>query len=105
MGITLPEDFQHIFLTPSRPRPETPLDTISLESLAERRIWVAWQLQPNKDGKPTKVPYNPTGHGKAEANDSSTWGTKEQADARFASLLIDPALIDQSVKASIRRHK
>ena len=85
MGTTLSADFTPIFTAraPVAPEPPpggvngaAPLDTITLESLAEHRIWVAWQLQPNDKGKPTKVPYSPTGPGKAEANNRGTWGDK-----------------------------
>lgn len=40
--------------------------------------WVLWRLEINKDGKPTKVPYQPNGvH--AKANDQSTWTDFETA--------------------------
>ena len=41
--------------------------------------WVLWQEE-TRDGKPTKVPYNPTNPSqKAKSNGPETWGTFEQA--------------------------
>jgi primase-polymerase (primpol)-like protein len=42
--------------------------------------WVVWKLEARgKDGRATKVPYCPATHRKAKANDSSTWGSFDQA--------------------------
>lgn len=43
--------------------------------------WICWGVQ-IRDGKETKVPYSPHG-GLAKADDPSTWGTFEQAQAYF----------------------
>jgi len=40
--------------------------------------WVGWRLE-ERDGKPTKVPINPTTLGNAITTNSSTWGSFEQA--------------------------
>ncbi len=63
---------------------------ITLASLAPRPIWVAWQTQDrrNKKGenKPTKVPFDPGGQREAKANDATTWGTRNEAEARARKL-------------------
>ncbi len=58
---------------------------LTLASLANDRVWVAWQTEDREDGKPTKVPYAPNGQ-KAMANKPSTWGTRAQAEALVPSL-------------------
>ena len=61
---------------------------ITMQSLAAAPCWVAWQTQ-NRDngptGKPTKVPYSPSG-GKALADTPSTWGVRMAAETRAAVL-------------------
>lgn len=48
--------------------------------LTERTIWVDWRLTPDKDGgKDRKVPFNPVTGKAAKSNDSSSWGTYDQA--------------------------
>lgn len=43
---------------------------------------VAWKMEPGKDGKATKVPYQPANpQFKASSNNPKTWGTFEQAIA------------------------
>jgi hypothetical protein len=61
---------------------------VTLASLAEDRLWVAWQLQLDKNGRPTKVPYNPRPNmkGTARSNDPSTWATRAEAEKRLATL-------------------
>jgi putative DNA primase/helicase len=48
-------------------------------------IWVSWQTENRKDGKPTKVPYGPDGR-RAKADAPATWGTRPQAEAMAARL-------------------
>jgi AAA domain len=48
------------------------------EALRARRQWVVWKLEV-RDGKPTKVPYNPRTRGKARSNTPSTWGAYAEA--------------------------
>jgi putative DNA primase/helicase len=49
--------------------------------LRERRQWVTWRIE-QRDGKPTKVPYQCDGRRRASATDPPTWATFEQvADA------------------------
>jgi len=40
--------------------------------LVERRQWCLWRIEPDKSGRPTKVPYRPDGR-KAASNDPRTW--------------------------------
>lgn len=59
---------------------------LTLETLATKRRWVAWQTEDRPDGKPTKVPYSPCKCGKARADDHRTWGTLAEAGARADKL-------------------
>jgi len=50
--------------------------------LRARRQWVLWKIEPGKDGKMTKVPYNPANpRFKASSTKPHTWGTFAQAVA------------------------
>jgi len=42
--------------------------------------WIRWKLEPDKDGKPTKVPYQVNGY-KASSTDPSTWTNYQTAVA------------------------
>lgn len=46
--------------------------------MKRRRQWVAWKLE-ERDGRPTKVPYNPRTGRRASSTDSLTWGPFEDA--------------------------
>lgn len=47
--------------------------------LKARPQWVVWRME-TRDGKPTKIPYNPAKlNMKARANEPGTWGSFEQA--------------------------
>jgi len=48
------------------------------QELTERPQWVAWRTE-MRDGKPTKVPYQPTSEQRASSTDPSTWVSFEQA--------------------------
>jgi putative DNA primase/helicase len=50
------------------------------EAMRARDQWVVWRSE-QRDGKPTKVPYRPDGHGRAESTNPSTWTSLEQACA------------------------
>ena len=50
--------------------------------LIENAEWCVWKRE-LRGGKPTKVPYNPITHEKAETNDPSTFTTYEIADEAF----------------------
>lgn len=45
--------------------------------LRERRQWVAWRVVTRDDGKPTKVPYHPSGR-RASSTDPATWSTLDE---------------------------
>jgi hypothetical protein len=55
------------------------------DSLAELSRWVAWRNEQRR-GKSTKVPYAPNGR-RAKEDDPSTWGTRDEAEARAAKLV------------------
>jgi putative DNA primase/helicase len=56
------------------------------QELKERRQWIVWKLEPDKDGKLTKVPYNPKSPGfKASSTKPASWGTLAQAIAAARS--------------------
>jgi primase-polymerase (primpol)-like protein len=48
------------------------------DELKRRQQWVNWRLE-ERDGKLTKVPYNPRTADKASTTDSATWSTFEVA--------------------------
>jgi putative DNA primase/helicase len=52
---------------------------------ASEHRWVAWRNE-LRGGKPTKVPYAPSGK-RAKADDPSTWGTRAAAEARAAKIV------------------
>lgn len=61
---------------------------MSLANLTDMPRWVAWQVESRKTRKgvkTTKVPYSPSG-AKAKADESSTWGTRAQAEMRAGKL-------------------
>jgi hypothetical protein len=67
--------------------PHTPALPTTLDALAARPLWVAWQTERREPGKPpTKVPYAPRQTGKARADEAATWGTRPEAEARAARL-------------------
>ena len=66
--------------------PHSPAFPATLDNLASRPLWVAWQTEDREPGKePTKVPHSPQG-GNARANDPATRGTRAAAEALAASL-------------------
>jgi len=42
--------------------------------------WVLWKLEPGKDGRLTKVPYNPHSGGRASSTDSTSWSTFDRVE-------------------------
>jgi predicted P-loop ATPase len=52
----------------------------TLAALGRQRRWVTWRVE-LRNGKPTKVPYSPSGAARAKADDPSTWGTRQEAEA------------------------
>ena len=66
---------------------DAPPARITLECIAVRQLWVAWQAEIRPGGKrPTKVPYDPGSNGKARADVPETWGSREAATLRAARL-------------------
>ena len=61
------------------------LDALTLAALAVHRRWVAWQTE-DRDGKATKVPYDPVRLTRAKADKPDTWGTRKQAEATASKL-------------------
>jgi len=60
----------------------TPVNVEAIpEELRARPQWVCWKLE-LREGKLTKVPYNPRTGGKARSDLAKTWGTLKQALAR-----------------------
>ena len=47
-------------------------------SMRDTLQWVVWKYR-NREGKPTKVPYNPRTDRAAQSNDPTTWGTLKEA--------------------------
>lgn len=48
------------------------------DELKALRQWVCYRIE-ERDGEPTKVPYNPNGRAHARSNDAKTWSTFEAA--------------------------
>ena len=69
------------------PNPETMsrvcFDAIP-DELKARRQWVVWRSEADKQGKPTKVPYQAIGEGKASTDEPDTWATFPQAVRRYS---------------------
>jgi hypothetical protein len=57
----------------------------ALDALASERRWVAWRNE-LRGSKLTKVPYAPNGK-RAKADDPSTWGTCQEAEARAKRII------------------
>jgi len=53
--------------------------------LANQPRWVAWRQETVK-GKPTKVPYSPSGVKARIPSDPSTWGTRKEVERRWNKL-------------------
>lgn len=68
------------------PPPPPPAAFLTLQTLAGQPHWVAWREEA-RNGKPTKVPYNPNTLARAKANDPATWGTRREAEAATTQLL------------------
>lgn len=56
--------------------------TINFDSIPDEMKalpnWVNWKFE-NRDGRKTKIPYNPRNGERAKANDPTTWATYEEA--------------------------
>jgi len=50
------------------------------QELKKLKIWLLWRLEHDpKTGRDTKIPYSPITGKAGRVNDTSTWGTYEQA--------------------------
>src|SRR5713101_8350143 len=58
---------------------------ITLDNLSDEPRWVAWREE-LRDGKPTKVPYDPETGRRAATDARDTWSTREPAERRFAKM-------------------
>jgi primase-polymerase (primpol)-like protein len=54
----------------------------ALAEYSSDQKWVVWRRL-TRDGKPTKVPYDPKTGRKADATDPTTWGTLDEAEEAF----------------------
>lgn len=52
----------------------------AFDELKQRSQWVCWRLE-ERDGKTTKIPYDPSTGRRASSTDPATWGTYDQAVA------------------------
>ncbi len=53
--------------------------SITLADLAGRQMWVGWR-QEKKNGRQTKVPYDPRTGRPAESDNATTWASREEAE-------------------------
>ena len=60
--------------------------SLTLETLAAKRRWVAWQTEDRPDGNRTRCRNSPNTSGKARADDARTWGTLTKAAAQADKL-------------------
>lgn len=44
-----------------------------MNELKRQRVWICWQYEKDKDGRPTKIPYNARTGGRAMSNNPQTW--------------------------------
>jgi hypothetical protein len=61
---------------------------ITLASLSPHPVWVGWKKE-IRDGRPTKLPYNPRTGRKAKADDPTTWATHDEAGRWAAKVRAD----------------
>ena len=60
-------------------RPGRPTNGVTIASLASHELWVAWK-QETRDGRATKVPYDPRTGRRAATDDARTWATRDEAE-------------------------
>jgi hypothetical protein len=53
---------------------------MNLQSIARAPVWVGWKTE-QRDGKPTKVPYDPRTGQHAASDASATWATRREAES------------------------
>jgi putative DNA primase/helicase len=54
-------------------------DEIILNDLTHLPVWVGWREE-RRNGKATKVPFNPRTGREAKSNDAATWATRGEAE-------------------------
>jgi hypothetical protein len=54
-------------------------EPMGINEIFKLPVWVNWRSESGKDGRPTKIPYDPKTGRRAKSNDPATWGTYEQA--------------------------
>jgi hypothetical protein len=55
------------------------IDSVTLAALVHRPVWVGWKEE-IRDGKKTKVPYDPRTGDRAKSDNPATWATHDEAD-------------------------
>ena len=58
------------------------------DKLIECALWCVWKYE-DRDGKPTKVPYNPRTGGRAQSNNPATFSDFKTAVAAFGTCKYD----------------
>jgi hypothetical protein len=64
------------------------MSKLPIEELKRQKRWLLWRLEPGKDGKPTKVPYQPNGYKASLRNPSHlhTYAEVEPHVAKFSGI-------------------
>ncbi|MBQ7337440.1 MAG: hypothetical protein IJW40_03190 [Clostridia bacterium] len=50
-----------------------------MTDLKSQSVWICWQYETDKDGRPTKIPYNAKTGGKAMSNNRQSWSDYQTA--------------------------
>lgn len=50
-----------------------------MNDLKKQSVWICWQYETDKDGRPTKIPYNAKTGGKAMSNNQQSWSDYQTA--------------------------
>ena len=50
-----------------------------MNSLKSKSVWICWRYETDKDGRPTKIPYNAKTGGKAMSNNRQSWSDYQTA--------------------------
>jgi hypothetical protein len=61
---------------------------LTLADLAHRSVWVGWK-QRRKDGRSTKLPYDPRTNQLAQSDNPSTWADQRIALGSWSALVRD----------------
>jgi len=69
------------------------------DKLIECALWCVWKYE-DRDGKPTKVPYNPRTGGRAQSNNPATFSDFKTAVAAFGTCKYDGMLAFVSKRKS-----